>query len=520
VGRPVAPSAPARPIRLPGAGLRHTPTAIPLGLILAAAAALRAWQLNDIGFNSDEAVYSGQAAAIAHHPGLEPFFPIFRAHPLLFQTALSLGFRLHLAEGFERGAAAVAGVATVYVVYELGRLLYGRGAGLIAALLMALMPYHVLVTRQALLDGPMTLFATLTLALLARFAISGRPAWLHAAGASIGLSFLTKETSILLLGAVYAFFALTPEIRVRLRDLTAALAVTGLMVLVVPVTMALAGRTQTGGSYITWQLFRRPNHDWLFYPATIPGAIGPLVLLSGLAGLWLLRREASWRETLLLSWIAVPLAFFELWPVKGFPYLLPLAPAVAVLAGRALGRWWTGPAEPNERHPAERGFAFLAVAIVGASLLVPAWQSVKDPAQADFLAGSGGLPGGRELGRWIDRTVPVGARFMTVGPSMANLVQYYGHRKAYGLSVSPNPLNRNPSYEPLVNPDRAIRGDELQYLVWDAFSARRSRFFAGKLLRYADRYHGRVIHTETVPARTRAGDTVRRPVITVYEVRP
>ena len=35
---------------------------------------------------------------------------------------------------------------------------------------MALMPYHVVVSRQVLLDGPMTLFATLTLVLLARFA--------------------------------------------------------------------------------------------------------------------------------------------------------------------------------------------------------------------------------------------------------------------------------------------------------------------------------------------------------------
>ena len=76
---------------------------------------------------------------------------------------------------------------------------------------MALMPYHVVVSRQVLLDGPMTLFATLTLLLLARFALSGRPAWLYAAGAAMGLTFLSKETSIVLLCAVYAFLALSPE---------------------------------------------------------------------------------------------------------------------------------------------------------------------------------------------------------------------------------------------------------------------------------------------------------------------
>ena len=85
--------------------------------------------------------------------------------------------------------------------------------------------------------------------------------------------------------------------------------------------------------------------------------------------------------------------------------------------------------------------------------------------------GVGRAPGRTRGGRVDRRHVPQGSTFMTIGPSMANIVQFYGHRKAYGLSVSPNPLNRNPSYEPLINPDRAIRDSELQYVVWDTFSA-------------------------------------------------
>jgi hypothetical protein len=394
------------------------------------------------------------------------------------------------------------GVATVYLVYELGRLLYGRRAGLLAALLMALMPYHVVVTRQVLLDGPMTLFATLTLLLLARFAISGRRVWLYGAGAAMGLTFLSKETGIVLLGAVYAFLALTPELRVRLRDLAVSLGVMALVIAPFPVSLALSGRTGTGESYLAWQLFRRPNHDWLFYPATVPEAIGPLVALVAVAGLWLLRREASWRETLLLAWIATPLAFFQLWPVKGFQYLLPIAPALALLAGRALGR-----------APA------LAGVIVAASLLLPAWERVARDTPESFLAGAGGLPAGREAGEWIDEHVPAGSTFMTIGPSMANLVQYYGRRTAHGLSVSPNPLHRNPSYEPLGNPDQAIRDGEVQYLVWDTFSAARSPSFSRRLLGYADRYEGRAVHSELLPADTPRGNRAARPAIVVYEVR-
>ena len=108
---------------------------------------------------------------------------------------------------------------------------------------------------------------------------------------------------------------------------------------------------------------------------------------------------------------------------------------------------------------------------------------------------------------------------MAIGPSMANLIQYYGHRKAYGLSVSPNPLNRNPSYEPLVNPDRAIRDNELQYVVWDTFSAARSSHFARKLSGYVARYNGRVVHAELLQTRTASGERAQRPAIVVFEVR-
>ena len=60
-------------------------------------------------------------AAIAGAPELDDLFPIFRAHPLLVQTFLSLGWRLGLHTGFERLVSVAAGVATVFLVYELGQ---------------------------------------------------------------------------------------------------------------------------------------------------------------------------------------------------------------------------------------------------------------------------------------------------------------------------------------------------------------------------------------------------------------
>jgi len=109
---------------------------------------------------------------------------------------------------------------------------------------------------------------------------------------------------------------------------------------------------------------------------------------------------------------------------------------------------------------------------------------------------------------------------MTVGPSMANILQFYGHRKAFGLSVSPNPLRRNPSYVAIVNPDLQIRNGDIQYIVWDSYSAERSVFFSEGLLKFVKRYHGRVIHSESVMISLPDGTSVAKPVIIIYEVRP
>jgi hypothetical protein len=168
------------------------------------------------------------------------------------------------------------------------------------------------------------------------------------------------------------------------------------------------------------------------------------------------------------------------------------------------------------RRPA---VAIPAVLVAG-SLLAGSWQRITPSPSASLLAGSGGVPGGRAAGTWIARHVPAGAELMTIGPSMANILAFYGGHRSYGLSVSPNPANRNPSYTPLVNPDFAVRDGQVQYAVWDAFSASRSPFFARRLIRYVERYRGRLVHQETLTMRTPDGRSARRAAIAIYVMRP
>ena len=202
------------------------------------------------------------------------------------------------------------------------------------------MPYHVVVSRQVLLDGLMTLCATLALYCVARYVETGaaelaarrrrhdgrRDAWPRRRAWSCS-------------AALYAFFALTPAGAAAAQAPLAGRAADRDRSCRLPVVLRLPGAAATGQNYLLWQLFRRPNHaNLVLLPRVLPAGSGSPCWPSPLAGLVWLRREATWRERLLLAWIVVPVLFFTLWPVKGFQYLLPVAPALAVLAGRDAGR--------------------------------------------------------------------------------------------------------------------------------------------------------------------------------------
>ncbi len=518
-GRPGSPHAPPRP-RLPRLPVKvdaRLPTPrlswdrLVLPAILVVASAVRLTNINGTGFNSDEAVYAGQAASLGGNDIYTPYFPVFRAHPMLVQSALSVMFGRGEHDVAARVFVAILGVATVALVYLVGWELYGRRVGALAAAFFAVMPYHVIVTRQLLLDGPMVLFTTLGLYCLIRAAKTDRLVWFVGSGMSLGLAMLAKESAIVMTASVYAFLALTPAIRRPISGTLIGMGTIVAMFAVHPYSVSWAGGNTSTKSYLVWQLVRSPNHELWFYFTQVPPVIGPLVLLAcALAVLKVVRQGTkAWREVLLIGWMAVPLTAFTLWPVKGFQYLLPGAPALAVLGaqGVVMGIPWL----LRKRPKLIRRAVLATSALVLLSLLIPTGNRVLFPQNIAGMAGTGGTPGGRETGRWIDANTPEGSTFLTLGPSMANIVQYYGHRKAYGISVSPNPLRRNPSYEPIPNPDLALREGDMQYVIWDIFSARRSSHFSEVTLALARRYNGRIIHSEYVDG---------EPVIVIYEVRP
>jgi 4-amino-4-deoxy-L-arabinose transferase-like glycosyltransferase len=481
--------------------------------IIAAGTFLRSWQLGAVGYNSDEAVYSGTAASLAGDERLAQFFPVFRAHPMMLQTILSWVYRTGVSDVKGRTVVVAFGLATIAVTYLLGRLLYNQAVGLAAAAFMAVMPYTVVVSRQVLLDGPATLFATTALYCAARYCRDRQSPWLYAAAAAMGLAILTKETCVILLAGAALYLLGARHLRPSLRQNAVAAAVLAAVIAGWWGTLALSGRAGTGGQYALWQFLRRQNHPVYFYLATLPASLGYALLALAIIGIcW--RRNRDWHEGLPIWWAGAAVLTYSLLPIKGFQYLEPIAPVLAIWAALAID---LAREKLTGRMSAPRLGAATAAgaAIVCATMVIPAWQTINPSASTTFLAGSGGLPGGREAGQWIAARLPQGATILTIGPSMANVLEFYGNRRAYALAVSPN--NRNPSYVPVYNPDAELRKGAIQYLVWDSFSAARSQAFGLKLLGYVAKFRATLIHTQ-YETTTSDGHVVSVPVIRIYEV--
>lgn len=496
--------------------------AVLIGLVV------RLLSVGSIGFNSDEAVYAGQAASLSGDPLYTPYFAIFRAHPLLVQFILSVVFKFGVSDVAARAVSVAFGVAAIPLIYLLGRELFSRRVGILSALVLALLPYHVIVSRQVLLDGPETTLFLLTIYLIARYASTSSARYLYVAGLAAGMTFLAKETAVLLLPVIAAFFLMTPSIRLRLGQIGLTVVAFAVAIAPYPISIAVSGASDTARQFLLWQLLRRPNHTFTFYGEVLIGALGPLLLGVAVVGLVLAARRANWQDRLILAWVIVPVAFYQAWPVKGYQYLLPIAPALIMVAMKTLDDF-ASRAAISARDVSERARSYgllqrVAVGILSIGLFLsvaaPTLAAAGRGAAEGSLAGTGGLPGGREAGEWVAANVPSGGAFMTIGPTLSNIIQFYGHRRSQGLSVSPNPLHRNPAYDPIENPDSAFRSLKIQYVAWDIWSASRSPYFASLVLRYVNRFHGKLVYQQLADVRLPNGGTQQTTVIQIYEVRP
>jgi 4-amino-4-deoxy-L-arabinose transferase-like glycosyltransferase len=137
---------------------------------------------------------------------------------------------------------ALMGVGTVALAYDLTRRVFGRPAGFVAGLVLALTPISVAISRHNNPDALVVLASTAALWFTIRACLDGRTRWLVWAGVMVGIGFEAKmATGLLVLPALaLAYFWVAPRGRlVAVRQLLAAGVSTAVVSLAWPVLVWL-----------------------------------------------------------------------------------------------------------------------------------------------------------------------------------------------------------------------------------------------------------------------------------------
>ncbi len=243
-----------------------------------------------------------------------------------------------------RALTATLGVATVWIVFQIG-MRWGARHALLSAGLMAVLPQHVRESHYVLTDVPLTFFVALTLLLSLRAHERGTLGAFVWAGVAAGLATATKYNGAIVL--LVPLIACGMSTGLRSRPVT-MLGVVGAafaaFILAAPYTIIdlpafLNAFARLSGDYRNapsppepaWQLYLKHLRGGFKYPALL------LALAGGILGLVRLTRgpgRARWAMVLVF-----PLVYF--WFVSGqrivyARYLLPIMPSLCILAATAV----------------------------------------------------------------------------------------------------------------------------------------------------------------------------------------
>jgi len=247
-----------------------------------------------------------------------------------------------------RLVSAVFSVLTLWAVFEFANILYGRKAGLISAVLLAIMPGYFLLSRMALLDVMLVFFFTLSLLFFFIWLNGRQNKMLVLSGLALGLGFLAKY-QMLAVGAVMIVSLLVlgwGQLK-RLFSRFTFLVITAVLVIVPWIVIAyrmLAYQNlnqwiyalQMGNPASSLYSGRFPLPIFylieITWPYTDIHPISLLLYIAGLSGLVLFAWRRKKEDKFLLIWFAGVYVFFTLIANKDWRYMMPLFPTLAISA--------------------------------------------------------------------------------------------------------------------------------------------------------------------------------------------
>ncbi len=330
--------------------------------------------------------------------------------------------------------AAGFGSATLVLVYLLGRRLFSRAAGVLAAVLLAFSVLHVRDSHFYFPDVPFTFFVVLTVVFAADLAREGRIRWYLLAGLAAGVGLATKQTALLVFPVI-----LTAHVAQALRGAPLSLAAVARLIrsarfwgrLALPlgvagVTFALldpfaliAPDRFLAMSQRTAQFVRgieQPTYTFQFTDTTILYwvtnvlyfAMGPLLELVSLLGLgWAIAKRRV-GDALILAFLLPYTWFVCAGYLKFVRYAVPMLPFLCLFGARFLVELFDAAAKRVGRLAA----AILPATVVVASVLYTvAYLNVYRERDARIQASE-----------WIHRNIPQGATVLIDSSSATPLL--------------------------------------------------------------------------------------------------
>jgi 4-amino-4-deoxy-L-arabinose transferase-like glycosyltransferase len=343
--------------------------------------------------------------------------------PLYFWLAAAAGsVRGRVSEGAARLPSALAHLALVALTFHLGRRLLGDRAALVAALVLATTWLEAWMARRACLDVLVSLCAAAAIACVVhamsshrdgrdsgdrRQPMAVRPllAWSAAAGLALGLGFMTKGPVVLIAFACAMLpLLLSAELRRHRPRGVLALGVlagcAGLAVVLVAWLVpahAIAGYTPFAIAHrqvlersVEGIHHRQP--PWYFL-TTVPFDFLPWTLLVVPAAWAAWKRRGEPVQAMLLGWALLPIAIHSFVVEKRNIYVLPVAPAWALLCGAFVDDAATSRVVRRVSAIAAALLGALAVGAAAAAALPVSAAAHLPPEAADGLA----LPGVRAM---------------------------------------------------------------------------------------------------------------------------
>lgn len=308
----------------------------------------------------------------------------------LYQTVDQIDLRRFYVWG--RTLTALVGTAAVLLTYAVGRVLYGRATGLLAALLLAVIPAAIADAHYITTDTPSMAFSVLAFLAIAHLAHAPRQPHRAAllAGLCVGLAAATKynvAALVLPLGLALAYRAADDAAPWPRTTTQAALAVGGAALgftLGMPYWLpALPQVLNDIASIIVHYAFTghagaESEQPALFYAAALWRDTGPLALVF-LVGLVLACVRHRRADLLILSFAIPTMIQLSGVQVVFIRNIMPLLPFLCLLAATTLVSFWEKSAPVVlARRPAQ--VPWWAIPALGIALvaLVPLTLSVRD----------------------------------------------------------------------------------------------------------------------------------------------